>query len=116
MAVVAGIGSARSHFYFSYSAFVFVRYFYRDLKNDGAFVSIADDDPIIRKWADDYDLKGQKYFWPDPDTREIMKNWHIFWSPYYLLIDKEGVIVDYGAHILPRMNRTREKIDCLLEE
>ncbi|HJG18993.1 TlpA family protein disulfide reductase [Odoribacter splanchnicus] len=86
-------------------------------KNDEvAFVSIADDDPIIRKWADDYDLKGQKYFWPDPDTREIMKNWHIFWSPYYLLIDKEGVIVDYGSHILPRMDRTREKIDCLLEE
>ena len=81
-----------------------------------ALISIADDHELLQKWADEHDLQGQKYFWPYQDIREIMRTWHVFWSPYYLLLDKEGVIVDYGTHVSPKMNLTREKIDRLLEE
>ena len=31
--------------------------------------------------------------------------------PFYILIDKEGVIVDYGEHLRPSIPATREKID-----
>ena len=79
-------------------------------------VSVAEDGELIKKWAEDNQLKGQKYFWPKQDVREIMRNWHVTWSPYYLLINKEGIIVDYGSHILPGSVYSKEKINRLLEE
>lgn len=36
--------------------------------------------------------------------------------PYYLLINKKGIIVDYGMDIRPSRPSTREKIEQLLEE
>ena len=35
--------------------------------------------------------------------------------PFYILIDKDGVIVDYGVHLRPSIPETREKIDSWLE-
>ena len=35
--------------------------------------------------------------------------------PFYLLIDKDGVIVDFGGHLRPSHDATREKIDKYLE-
>ena len=36
--------------------------------------------------------------------------------PFYILIDKKGVIVDYGGHLRPSNPATREKIDKILEK
>ena len=36
--------------------------------------------------------------------------------PFYILIDKEGVIVDFGEHLRPSVSKTREKIDEYIEE
>jgi thiol-disulfide isomerase/thioredoxin len=36
--------------------------------------------------------------------------------PYYILINKEGLIVDYGSHLRPSMKRTLEIIKELLDE
>lgn len=83
---------------------------------DVELVSVAGDAGIIKKWAEEHHLKGQKYFWPHQDIGEIKRNWHVNWSPYYLLINKEGVIVDYGTHIAPGSAYSKKKINQLLEE
>lgn len=85
---------------------------YKD--EDVALVSIAGDSEQIRKWNDN--LKGQSNIWPYDNIREIMNNWHVHMSPYYLLINKEGVIVDYGTHIRPGNASVKEKINRLLKE
>ena len=36
--------------------------------------------------------------------------------PYYILINKEGLIVDYGGHLRPSSKSTLEKIRALLAE
>lgn len=36
--------------------------------------------------------------------------------PYYLLIDKNGIIVDYGMHLRPSDSKTRRRIEELLNE
>ena len=36
--------------------------------------------------------------------------------PFYILIDKEGVIVDFGEHLRPSVPETREKIDEHIEK
>lgn len=36
--------------------------------------------------------------------------------PYYILINKEGLIVDYGSHLRPSRKATEEKIRALLDE
>lgn len=79
-------------------------------------VSISEDDEWVQDYARKVGLKGQSYFWSGKDLREIRQSWHVTWSPYYLLINKEGIIVDYGSHIRPSALRTKAKIDRLLEE
>ena len=34
---------------------------------------------------------------------------------FVILIDKEGVIVDFGEHLRPSIPETREKIDSIIE-
>lgn len=34
--------------------------------------------------------------------------------PFYILIDKNGIIVDYGEHLRPSMDGTRQKISKAL--
>lgn len=85
---------------------------YKD--EDVALVSIAGDSDQIRKWNDN--LKGQSNIWPYDNIREILNNWHVHKSPYYLLINKEGVIVDYGTHIRPSDASVKEKINRLLKD
>ena len=36
--------------------------------------------------------------------------------PFYILIDKEGVIVDLGEHLRPSIPETRTKIEAYLEQ
>ncbi len=35
--------------------------------------------------------------------------------PFYILIDKDGVIVDFGEHLRPSVPKTRETIEKYLE-
>ena len=35
--------------------------------------------------------------------------------PFYILIDKEGVIVDFGGYLRASIPETREKIDSFLK-
>lgn len=46
-----------------------------------------------------------------PKTQEIS-----LVIPFYILIDKEGVIVDFGGHLRPSVPETKEKIDEHIEE
>lgn len=36
--------------------------------------------------------------------------------PYYLLVNREGVIADFGSHLRPGLELTQKKIDRLLKE
>lgn len=80
------------------------------------FVSITSESPYTREWAGKYSLGDESYFWKTDDIQQIMRSWHVTWSPYYLLINKEGIIVDYGSHIRPGSSYTKEKIDKLLQQ
>lgn len=80
------------------------------------FVSITSESPYTREWAGKYSLGEESYFWKTDEIQQIMRSWHVTWSPYYLLINKEGIIVDYGSHIRPGSSYTKEKIDKLLQQ
>lgn len=80
------------------------------------FVSITSESPYTHEWAGKYALGEESYFWKTDEIQQIMRSWHVIWSPYYLLINKEGIIVDYGSHIRPGSKDTKEKIDRLLKE
>lgn len=80
------------------------------------FVSITSESPYSHEWAGKYSLGEESYFWKTDEIQQIMRSWHVTWSPYYLLINKEGIIVDYGSHIRPGSSYTKEKIDKLLQQ
>lgn len=57
---------------------------------------------------EDYHLTDEQLFGLDP----IFHTGHGI--PFYILIDKNGIIVDYGEHLRPSMDGTRQKISKAL--
>ena len=59
----------------------------------------------------------------DKTVHFATSNEYVFWDvtfspmsiPYGILVNRKGVIVDYGWHVRP-VNMLREKIDLLLEQ
>ncbi|CAK7052064.1 TlpA disulfide reductase family protein [Petrimonas sp.] len=63
------------------------------------------------------DLPGIHIALSDKEWQDINKRFNTKSSvPYFLLFDKNGVMVDFGNHILPSLPGTKTKIDKLLEE
>lgn len=80
------------------------------------FISIAADCKSAREYAERQGLEGQNYFWTVEEVQDIMRSWHVTWSPYYLLINKEGVIIDYGSHLRPSSAGLKDKIEKVVGE
>ncbi len=63
------------------------------------------------------DLHGVHIALTDKEWQDIVKRFNTGSSvPYFLLFDKNGVMVDFGNHILPSLPETKAKIEKLLEE
>lgn len=63
------------------------------------------------------DLPGIHIALSDKEWQDINKRFNTKSSvPYFLLFDKNGVMVDFGNHILPSLPETKTKIEKLLEE
>lgn len=64
-----------------------------------------------------YQLTGIHYFLNDKEWQDIVKRFNTESTiPYYLLFDKNGVMVDFGLHLRPSIPETKKAIEKLLEE
>lgn len=61
------------------------------------------------------DLSGIHLALSDKEWQDVNKRFNTRSSiPYFLLFDKNGVMVDFGNHILPSLPETKTKIEKLL--
>ena len=49
------------------------------------------------------------------DYHRIMRHWDMNSIPQFLLINRDGIIVDYGSGLRPSYPKTVAKIDALLK-
>ncbi len=63
----------------------------------------------------EYQLKGSHYYFNKKQSDEIRKIFEINGIPFYLIIDKEGNIIDKGSHFRPSVKKTRDKLTSLLK-
>ncbi|MBE6244687.1 MAG: hypothetical protein E7108_04110 [Bacteroidales bacterium] len=52
----------------------------------------------------------------EKQARDLDAIFHLKTIPYYLLVNKEGYIADFGNHLKPYLNSTIQEIENLLEE
>ncbi len=63
------------------------------------------------------DVPGVHIALTDKEWQDVIKRFNTGSSvPYYLLFDKNGVMVDFGNHILPSLPETKAAIEKLLEK
>ncbi len=64
-----------------------------------------------------YDLTGIHHFLSDKEWQDIVKRFNMKSTiPYYLLFDKNGVMVNFGLHLRPSIPDTKVDIEKLLEQ
>ena len=80
------------------------------------FINVIDKKENWQKEINKLGIGGTQIFCNDLETREIRKTFNFPGIPYYLLINKKGVIIDYGYHLQPQSKWTVSKIDRLLKE
>lgn len=79
------------------------------------FVFICFSDSVIAKQKiKELHIGGKHYFSNSNESIFLQNNYGFKVIPHYILIDKMGVIVDFGTHLRPSSPRTVEKIDHLL--
>jgi thiol-disulfide isomerase/thioredoxin len=61
-------------------------------------------------------IDGQHLFCNFEETKAIRERFNFNGVPYYLLINKKGVIVDFGLHLDPRSEYTKTQIEKLVNE
>lgn len=70
--------------------------------------------PIIQKYGIE---RGRHYFMNTEETDAFLKRFRLLSNcgiPYYLLVNKDGIIVDYGTYLSPKSAITKHKIEQLL--
>lgn len=85
---------------------------------DIVFVSacLNSDMETWKKLVETNHLAGVHYFFDLEESRNIMKKLQFRWVPHFLLLNKKGIIVDYGFHLSADYPATAERIDKLLTE
>jgi thiol-disulfide isomerase/thioredoxin len=63
-----------------------------------------------------FQLKGQHYFCQDEQARYIREKFRLKRFPTYMLVDKQGNIVEYGSNLRPLAKSTINKIQKLLKD
>ena len=68
------------------------------------------------KKVPELNLTGNHYLMTEDEARITRKKLGYFGFPYYLLINKKGIVVDYGYHLVPRNLDVELKIEKLIKE
>ncbi|MDO5663990.1 MAG: TlpA disulfide reductase family protein [Bacteroidia bacterium] len=69
-----------------------------------------------QKTIKQFNLSGVHLYLTDKEWQDVMKRFNIKSIPHYLLFDKNGVMVDFGNHLLPSKESTKTAIEKLLEK
>ena len=81
-----------------------------------SFICLSADDKETRKMYRDLGIDDTSVYFTDNDEYYFLSQTFSPLSfPYGILVNKKGVIVDYGSHVRPEL-ALREKIDLLLEQ
>ena len=84
---------------------------------DIVFVYICLSDSVSAKQKiKEIDVGGEHYFLNSDESNYFQNRFGFQCIPHYLLIDKNGTIVDFGSMIRPSFPETIEKIDNLLNK
>lgn len=81
-----------------------------------AFICINSNEDLWKEKIKELKIGGQHIFCDFETTIAIRKRFNFSGIPYYLLINKEGVIVDFGNHLNPQSEYTKSQIEKLLNE
>ncbi len=81
-----------------------------------AFICINSNEDLWKEKIKELKIGGQHIFCDFETTRAIRKRFNFSGVPYYLLINKEGVIVDFGLHLNPQSGYAKTQIEKLLNE
>jgi len=80
------------------------------------FINLDDDIEAWQKKIKELELGGKHYRCDPAEARVFLKRFNYPGVPFHLLIDKKGVIVDYGYHVVPQNEYTKQAIERLLAE
>ena len=70
-------------------------------------------------WKSDmarFEIAGQNYLLTEAQSAPLRSAFGIEGIPYYLLVDRQGRVVEQGSHLRPSHPETRTKIEKLLNE
>ncbi len=81
-----------------------------------AFICINSKEDLWKEKINELMIGGQHIYCDFETTRSIRKRFGFSGIPYYLLINKEGVIVDFGPHLNPQSGYIKSQIEKLLNE
>lgn len=81
-----------------------------------AFFCINSREDTWRKRVEELNIGGTHLYCDDETTIAIKQRFGFTGIPFYMLINKEGVIVDYGNHLTPRGKQFQAEIDKLLNQ
>ena len=77
------------------------------------YVCLQSDEKTWKSTVDRFQLNGQHYFLSEKQSAEISNLFKIGGIPFYLLIDKNGIVKENGSHLRPFI--VRDKIKEMLE-
>lgn len=88
----------------------------KDKKIVFIYLCIDSDFPQWKATLTDLQLGGTHYFFDKNQSTSLRKSLEINGVPFYLLINKRGIIVDKGSHLRPSNPETLSKIEKLINE
>jgi len=77
------------------------------------FLCLDSKEKIWKAKLDELNLSGQHYFLSKKQSDDIREAFEISGIPYYILVDKNGMIHEKGNHLIPKI--AKEKINKLLQ-
>jgi thiol-disulfide isomerase/thioredoxin len=80
------------------------------------FINLDNDIEAWQKKIKELELGGKHYRCDPAEARVFLKRFNYPGVPFQLLVNKKGVIVDYGYHVVPQNDYTRQTIERLLAE
>lgn len=78
------------------------------------FVCLNSDMETWKNLVETKCLAGLQYNFDAEETQNVMKKLQFRWVPHFLLLNKQGIIVDYGFHLSADNPGTARRIDKLL--
>lgn len=80
------------------------------------FINLDNDIEAWQKKIKELELVGKHYRCDPAEARVFLKRFNHPGVPFQLLVNKKGVIVDYGYHVVPQNEYTKQVIERLLAE